>query len=422
MSSGYADIYGDIYVSDFTDIILGPFTTQTEVSVEGHDGNLVSLGPLDITNLDATLYYNGVGSWAIALPYSDEVWEMVTIPDFGVTVNWGGYFQFGGKCENPGYQYSIPGSTISASVYQGSYIILAGADYLALIANRIAFPAPASAWSAQTAASADAVSGVSLETAIKHYVNVNVGPGALAGRKVTIMTIATDQGRGGVVSYKAQFVSGIDLNLMDIIRTLIASGGPMGVSLADNGSGGLTFDCYVPRDLSQVAWFSEQIGNLVSVSFQLTDPTCTNALVQGSASFVEITGPGSSDYWTRVEQFVDQSSSTDPTQVTQAGNDAIAQGAPGPQLSLTTIDVPALVYGRDYNLGDKVSLEARSGDVFSDLVTQVDLIVDPNQTPPVFSIPTVGYPQDPGAADPSFSAQLLARVRRLERRLNAQRG
>jgi hypothetical protein len=52
----------------------------------------------------------------------------------------------------------------------------------------------------------------------------------------------------------------------------------------------------------------------------------------------------------------------------------------------------------------------------------VDLTIDPMATPPIWSVPTIGYPQDPGAADPSFSAQLLANVRRLERRLDAQRG
>jgi hypothetical protein len=400
-----------------------PFVPSLYVSIEGHDGALSSLGPIDEVTLDATLYYNGVGSWAIAVPYSDQLWDMVSSADFGVTIDWGGYFRFGGKCESPGYQYALPGSTFAAAVLEGAYIIISGATYEALIANRIAFPNPAAAWSGQSAAGADAVTSVPLETAIKHYVNVNAGPGAISGRKVPILSVATDAGRGGTVSYSAQFTDGVDLNLMDIIRTLVATGGPMGVQVTDNGSGGLVFDTYVPRDLSGYAYFSERLGNLVSISFALADPLVTNALVQGaSGAFTEVTGDGSSDWWTRVEQYVDQTSSTDATQVTQAGQDAIAQGAATPQLSITTIDIPALVFGRDYFLGDRVTVETRNGDTVTDIISQVDLTIDPMATPPIWSVPTIGYPQDPGAADPSFSAQLLANVRRLERRLDAQRG
>lgn len=392
------------------------------VTIEGHDGNLVPLGPLDFETLDALLYYNGVGSWVLSLPYSDSVWDLVRTPDFGITVNWGGYFRFGGKCESPGFQDSVPGAAAATTIQSGAFIVLAGADYLAPVANRIAYPAPASAWSAQASSSADAVSSVALETAIKHFVNNNIGPGALAGRKLTQITMATDQARGGTVSYSARFASGVDLGLLDIIRTLVATGGPMGISVTDNGAGHLVFDCYVPRDLTHVAWFSRDLGNLVSLSIQLTDPTCTNALVQGQSAFVEVTGTGSSDPWTRVEQYVDQTSETSSAQLSQEGQKTVADGAPGPQLSATAIDIPALTFGRDYNLGDTVTVEARPGDTYSDIVSQVELLVDPSQQPSIQSIPTVGYASDPGAADPSFQSQLLKTVRRLERRLNAQRG
>lgn len=392
------------------------------VTAEGHDGALASLGPLDFETLDAFLYYNGVGAWTLSLPYSDAAWQMVKTADFGITVDWGGYFKFGGKCEAPGFQDSVPGAAAAAIVQAGSYIILAGADYLAPIANRIAYPAPASAWSAQLSTSADAVTSVALETAIKHYVSNNIGPGALTGRRLTQLTIATDQARGGTVSYSARFASGVDLNLLDIIRTLVATGGPMGVSVTDNGSGSLVFDVYVPRDLTHTAWFSKDLGNLVSLSIQLSDPTCTNALVQGQSAFVEVTGTGSSDPWARVEQYVDQTSETDSTKLTQEGTKTVADGAQGPQLSATAIDIPALTFGKDYNLGDKVTVEARQADTYSDIVSQVELIVDPARQPSIQSIPTIGYASDPGAADPSFQSQLLKTVRRLERRLNAQRG
>ena len=49
-------------------------------------------------------------------------------------------------------------------------------------------------------------------------------------------------------------------------------------------------------------------------------------------------------------------------------------------------------------------------------------MADGQQQPSIQAIPTIGYASDPGAADPQFAAQLLRKVRRLERRLNQQRG
>src|ERR1700748_3041531 len=129
----------------------------------------------------------------------------------------------------------------------------------------------------QPAGGTDAVSNMKLETAIKHYVNNNVGPGALSARRNTLLGLATDQARGPAVSYTVKVGSGVDLNLLDVIRALIAQGNsPMGVSITRNvAAHNLTFDVYVPRNLSGKAWFSEQLGNLTSINFAINDPTCT---------------------------------------------------------------------------------------------------------------------------------------------------
>src|ERR1700747_132909 len=116
------------------------------VWVEVLDQNLVSQGPIQFVNLTATLYYNAVSTWSMVCPYSDFLWNMVTAGDFFVNINWRGLFSFGGKCEQPGYTDSIPGSTGGAGSANGPFITLAGADYLALIANRVTYPNPTVAW------------------------------------------------------------------------------------------------------------------------------------------------------------------------------------------------------------------------------------------------------------------------------------
>lgn len=393
--------------------------SQDLVWVEIIDKNLVSQGPIQFATLAATLYYNAVGSWSLLVPYSDALWNQMMSGDFMVNINWRGLFSFGGKCEQPGYQDSVPGSTGGSGSLSGPFIALSGGDYLALLANRICYPTPGSAWASQTAAGTDAVSAVKLETAIKHYVSNNIGAGALAARRHSLLDIATDSARGNAVSYTVKFGSGVDLNLMDVIRALIAaSGSAMGVSITRNpATHRLTFDVYIPRDLSGKAWFSESLGNLTAASLSLTDPTCTDALVQGSGtSFVSRVATAKTQ-WNATEQFIDSSSETDANNLATTAQQAIATGAAGPTLSVVAADIPFLTYGRDYHVGDIVSIEVRPGVFYSDVVTGVTLTADPSQTPEISVVPVIGNSANATVTDQTIIGQLSARIRTLERKL-----
>ena len=292
-------------------------------------------------------------------------------------------------------------------------ITLSGCDDLGPIANRLAYPDPTKTWPNQLTTSQDSQTG-KLETVIKHFVNANAGPGAIATRRVPTLTVASDLARGGTVTYLARLADGTDLSLMDIARTLIATGGPMGVSVVQSG-GALVFDCYVPRDLSKIAWFSYSLGNLRGHNLSDTTPTCTNALIRGSSTFMEITN-GSTDGWQRVEQLVDQSSTTDATVMTQAGNEAIVQGAGVAALAMTPIDLPRLRFGQDYGLGDTVTVEPLDGAVYADIVSQVELVADATgQTYIETATPTVGLTSTDLGNNPTATAKVAAKIRQLER-------
>lgn len=402
---------------------LGPYRvpaagSQDFVWVEILSSNLVSQGPVQFVTLTATLYYNAVGTWSVTVPYTDALWNIMMAGDFVVNVNWRGLFSFGGKCEKPEYQDSIPGSAGGGGPYLGPFIILSGADYLALIANRIAYPSPGSAWNAQTAAGNDTVTSINLESAIKHYVSVNVGSGAISSRRHSLLDIAMNLNRGSNVTYSVSFGTGVDLNLLDVVRALIAqAGSAMGVSITRNPTTHrLLFDVYIPRDLSGKAWFSKSLGNLTAIDLSLTDPTCTDALVQGASSFVAIEAT-SVTQWNKAEQFIDSSSETVAANLTTTAQLAVASGGYGPSMAATMTDTPFLTYGRDYYLGDIVSVEARPGAVYSDVVTSVTLTADMSQTPAISVIPTIGNSANATATDTSIIGQLTARIRALEKKL-----
>jgi len=397
-----------------------PSGSQDQVWVEFLNNNLVSQGVIQFANLSATLYYNAVGSWTMLVPYSDVLWNMIQSGDFIVNVNWRGLFSFGGKCEQPGYIDSIPNSIGggAAGAFSGPFISLSGADYLAIVGNRIAYPNPAALWTAQTATATDAVSAMPLETAIKHYVSRNVGSAALASRQHTLLDIATDQARGPNVSYTVKFGTGVDLNLMDIIRALIAQAAtPMGVLITRNpATHRLLFDVYIPRNLAGKAWFSEDLGNLPAINFYIVDPTCTDALIQGSASFISQTASATTQ-WNKTELFTDDSSETDANNLRTVASTALLTGARGPTMSATVSDSPYLTFGRDYGLGDIVSLEVRPGAVYSDVISSVTLTADPSQTPMLSVVPTVGQNANATATDTTIIGQLTQRIQALERKL-----
>lgn len=394
--------------------------SQDQVWVEILDKNLVSQGVIQFATLAATLYYNAVGSWSMIVPYTDVLWNQIMSGEFFVNINWRGLFSVGGKCEQPGYQDSIPGSTGGAGAISGPFIALSGADWLGLIANRICYPNPAVAWASQTAAATDAISGLALESAIKHYVSNNIGPGAIAARQNTLLDVATNQSRGPTgIAYTVKFGTGVDLNLLDVIRALIAQGGsPMGVSVTRNAPAHrLTFDVYIPRNLSGLAWFSRDLGNLTAINFSLTDPTCTDALVQGAGTAFVSRVATAKTQWNVVEQFIDSSSETDANNLASTAQQALLTGAAGPTMSATATDTPFLTFGRDYGLGDIVSMEVRNGAVYSDVVTSVQLTADPSQTPMYNVVPSVGQSSNATATDQSVIGQLTKRIQALERKL-----
>jgi hypothetical protein len=200
-------------------------------------------------------------------------------------------------------------------------------------------------------------------------------------------------------------------------------GNGMGISLVQN-SKGLLFDVYIPPDKSASATFSESLGNLTSVNLSLTDPTCTEALVQGANSFIYQTSPISS-VWNRVEQYVDDSTETDSHNLLTTAQNTLFSGAMGPSLATTVTDTPYLVYGRDYMIGDKVSVEVRSGDplngipgnVYTDIVSSVTLTCDATQTPILSAVPIIGNSMNSTSTNKSQYNQLVARIKEIEKKL-----
>ena len=86
-----------------------------DVTIQLFDTNMVPKMMINFVSLSANLYFNAVGSWALVAPFNQQLWNYLMAGDTFVEVDWRGVFKFGGKCEQPGFQDSVPGATTTSS-------------------------------------------------------------------------------------------------------------------------------------------------------------------------------------------------------------------------------------------------------------------------------------------------------------------
>jgi len=398
--------------------------------------DLTTLGrgrPIVFDKIDATPTYNQAGPVVIEVPANARNWELIQLDSgghlvpFGLVVNWGGVYEIPVLIEDWSFKRVLDDGRIVET------LALTGADFLAVLANRVAYRNPAVGWASQTIGSTT-YGPDPAETVIKDIITANLVTAGDTNRRVPLLTVAPDQGRGGTVTYKVvtpdpDAESGtenttVNQSLMDMVRA-VDEQSPIGVEIT-LGDGELVLDCYEPRDLSEKAVFSAELGNLPESTLTVSAPTGNAILAQSKvtgSTFMESAGPGATDPWRRVEQFLDQSSTDTADDVNTAMFQAIGTGAGRVSISVTVVDLPRLRFGADgdgvqgYRVGDIVTLDLRDGVTYSDVVSKVQLVADSTGEEYVETVtPTIGTATE-DAADQTIDAKLSARLRALERAL-----
>lgn len=377
------------------------------------DQNLNVLGdPLDgWTNLDCTRRFNEPASGAVNLPASPEVMSILQ-PGNRLVVMRDGAIWMAGPMEIPqeievGYGGGDEGSgqappgTISINL----------TDDLGRIAGHFTWPNPAVAWASQPAGTWRTITGQTGEQIIRQLVTETCGPGALAARRIPRLILGPLAGAGTTTLVNTRFEG-----VLEASRRVAIDGGGVGFRTRQVGRD-IVFEVYQPRDLSRSARFSFGLGNLRYLRAKLSAPTVTHALVAGSEAegattraFVEVADAAQAAAWYRVEKFVDGSAETDTAgELTQAGRDELAGGAAPVELATVTVDTPDLIAGRDFDLGDRVSVQLPNGSEVTDLVRSLHLQATPAGGEHVTSL--VGSPE--ATSDPA----MVRVVRDLSRRI-----
>lgn len=363
------------------------------------DANFVRIAELDTySKLQVVLRFNDVSTWALDVPGGSDLLRfgrgLIVQRDDTVLVSGPiRYLQQIGTGDD---------DTTTAS----------GPDDTVVLKDRLAVPYPAgppydaAAYDVRTAAA---------ETVLAGYVDANAGPGAIPARRVAGLTLAPNQGRGPTLTGRARFD-----NLLAKLQEVALSGGGLGFRVGQVGSG-LQFQVYTPTDRSATAQFSRALGNLRGFQYTAKSSEGNYVYVGGGGEgterlFREGGDTSSQMLFGRIEQFRDRRDTTDTTELDQTIDEELARAADQTGLQIEPIDTPQLAFGRDYALGDRVTVVV-NGQTIQDAVRQVTLTVTPEDG--IVVQPVVGSPDAARAQILSFFSSLSdtrQRVALLERR------
>lgn len=370
------------------------------------DENLAVVGdPLaKWTNLDCTRSFNEPATGSVDLPAYPATMAQLLPGHRLVVVRDGDVWSAGPMEEPQDYSWGVEGDEAGVGTVSVRF-----SDDLAVPAGYLTWPDPAAAWTAQPATASRQIASTNAETIIRTLVDENCGPGALADRQIPNFVLGDVAGAGTTTSVTTRLEG-----LLECCRRVAIAGGGLGFRTRQVGAQ-ILFEVYAPRDLTATARFSVGLGNLRSVTYKLGAPTVTHALVSGSEdavprAFVEVADTAAAATWWRVEQHVDGSVDTDATgELTAAGNEELATGAAPVELATATIDTPDLRAGRDFDLGDRVTVQLPTGVEVADVVRSITLHASANEGEQVTTL--AGSPE--ATSDP----RMVRIVRELGRRL-----
>ena len=259
-------------------------------------------------------------------------------------------------------------------------LTISGIDDTALLGFRVTYPDPTKPAEQQSDAAYWKRSGLA-GTLLDELIYRNIANGAISTRQFPFVFMDRGSTSGGIGKGSMVSINTRYKNVLEEARALARAGGVTFWADQPDGTTNTFFRFRVPEDLTSWAWFSRgDGGGLTGGTYTLNAPTVTNVLVAGQGQGTDRT---IKEHWVppgpwglRIEQFQDRRDTDDPAELEQAGTDTIAEGAASASATVEVEEVPGLVYGVDYRLGDIVRVDF-GGAVIDEPVRAVELNGDP---------------------------------------------
>jgi hypothetical protein len=313
----------------------------------------------DRSKLEFTLADCDVGPWSVTLPAASAAALALTYRG-GIEV----WRKDDDHPERPA-QYLMSGSptkmTVSSRRLQRRQVVeeltVQGEDDNALLRTRLALPSPLSPAGGPYTQDYDDHSGP-VETVARGFVDRNLGPSAVASRRIPDLILDPDLARGPNV----RGIPDRYTNLLPFLQELVTGTGVSFRVVQVGQQRVLRF--YEGRDLSAQVVFGIDRGNLLSYSYATTAPDANYLYAGGQGDLaarqiVEGADLASVESYGRREGFLDERSAPDATYLTQKiGGQLVERGA-NSGLTIEPIDGPDSRLGLDYWLADIVSVRLR---------------------------------------------------------------
>lgn len=316
-----------------------------EWTIYARDANGFRVGQVDqFETASFKPVYCDVGSWNLTMDRRLDIAAALCQPGAGIIL-----------CRNDNPIFSGPWRQQSHTKSSDAQeVTFTGVTDEIWLKRRVASPSPAESTPPYTVQASDVQTGVA-STVLRHYVDVNAGPNAVPPRCVPGLTIGVDPVIGATVKGEARWD-----NLLALLQPLAVSGG-VGFRVVQVGNT-LQFQVYAATDHTGDVKYSVDLGNLASFQYESTAPDTNYEYVGGTGTgtgrtIKEVPDPDSLITWGRIEgEFIDQSSTSDDTQLTQAANDALENGGEQASITITPIESSTQRYGFEYGLGDKITV------------------------------------------------------------------
>lgn len=387
--------------------------TGTTYFVAVRNKELVRVGALTPTALTFTSRYNDVGEWSLVVPAASPNANALRQPGAGVLI------YRNDDMAKPVMTGPV-GSRVLSLTEDGLQLEVSGPDDNVWLAGRVAYQMPDRVATSQGtptlgANSHDRRSGKA-ETVMKAYVRANAGGNALAVRECLTVAETRPVPLGNTVRGVARMTP-----LMDVLKGLAKTGG-VGFGVTQLGEN-LVFDVYSPTDRTLTARFSTLLGNLDTFQLTETAPSTSYVVAGGQGNmqarvFLDMTDTAALVKWPgwRVEAYLDQrqaeNTADGAAEIEQAMAEELVTNGPVVQLAMQTRDTAQIQFGRDFFVGDRVTVEPPAG---VDLIQEVirEITVTWTAEDGVTAVSTVGSSEATG------TPRMVKLLRRLTRRANA---
>lgn len=283
----------------------------------------------------------------------------------------------------------------------GDMLDVSGVDDTVWLLRRLAHPQPGSAAPPYSTTAYDVLTGPATKV-LRDLTDRNAGPAATPARRVPGLVVPPDAGSGPTITVSARWQ-----NLLQLMRDTARSAGVI-FDIVD-----LTFHAVIPADHGVV--FSAGLETLGAWTMTAPAAAANKVFVAGQGQLAarlirEQQDAASIATWGLAETFEDRRDTAVTAELDQAGAEALAAGVAPVTVVFTPLDTEGQAFGRDWNLGDTVTVKA-GGLTVVDQVREIHVSLEDDVAT---IIPSVGAPAGDLGLFRSL-AGLDRRVRQLER-------